>query len=140
VNDQSNKELVSEPGDVDPRTGVRRLNLWAYDCEGSDSYGDNARGYAYESSYVSDDGYGAAEVAVFPTCEEWGWDVCEMTTAGEAVREGDVVRPSDSADVTYDYPHALVIDSLEEAQRIAERIGSTDYSYALNLRKIERGI
>jgi hypothetical protein len=44
-----------------------------------------------------------------------------------------VRRPSDSADVLYDYPHRVEIASLEEAQEIAERFGRRDISYALNL-------
>jgi hypothetical protein len=138
-----NRSLISGPGAADPRTGVRRTDLWIIGCEGSGAYGDNARGDAYESSYVSDDGYGAAVIAVFPTLEAWGWDVCEMTTAGKAVyiNHGNAIdvqleiRPDDQADISYEYPHALVIGSFDEAQAIAKRLGSQDYSYALNLRR-----
>lgn len=129
-----NQEIAGE-GPVDPNTGTRRLSLWIIGCEGSGTYGDDARGTAYESLYVSDDGAGCAEIAVYPVEAEWGWDVCEQATIGAAVTEDDCTRPDDQADIAYEYPHALVIESLEEAQRIAKRLGSQDYSYALNLRR-----
>jgi hypothetical protein len=132
----TNEAITSEPGPVDPSTGVRRLDLWRESSAGG-QWGDNARGDGYTSCYVSDDGHGCAEIAVYPVLEPWGWDVREQTTAGRAVRDDPDAdpRPDDQAEITYDYPHPYVIDSEAEAQRIAERIGRQDYSYALNLRK-----
>jgi hypothetical protein len=120
------------------RTGVIRWDAVEEPATGG-AYGDVAHGTAYTSRYVWRDGQagGCAEVAYFPVFEMWGWDVCEQTTAGPIVWEDDVPRPSDAADITYEYPHALSIDSEEEAQALAKRYGEVDLSYALNLQPKE---
>jgi hypothetical protein len=131
----ANQQLITEPGPIDPHTGTRRLDLWRQDATGG-QWGDDARGDGYSSRYVSDDGHGCAEVDVYPVEAEWGWDVCEQTTAGRAMRDepDGMPRPDDAADIEYEYPHALIISSLEEAQKLAEYYGRRDYSYALDLR------
>lgn len=133
----SNQALISEPGPVDPITGTRRLDLWRESASGG-MWGDNARGDGYTARYVSDDGAGCADVAVYPVeYEDGSFGVDEQSTIGRAVSEDDDsghVRPSDDADIEYDYGSALAFDTLEAAQREAERLGRIDQSYAIYLR------
>jgi hypothetical protein len=69
----------------DPKTGTRRVNLWREDASGG-QWGDNARGYGYSATYVSDDGYGCAEVGIYPVeYEDGSYGVDEQATIGRAV-------------------------------------------------------
>jgi hypothetical protein len=118
--------------------GVRRVSLFLQRADGG-AYGDDARGYAWESRYVSDDGERCAEVAVYPSLESWGWDVVVRTMAGDAIGEDETEwpRPDDTANITYEHPHHFEIDLLQEAQDIANRIGQQDHSPYLMLRRQE---
>lgn len=132
----SNQALISEPGPVDPTTGTRRLNLWRESASGG-MWGDNARGYGYSARYVSDDGAGCADVALYPVEYEDGtFGVDEQAIIGRAVDDGEggPVHPSDDADISYEGGSALAFDTLEDAQREAERLGRIDQSWAINLR------
>jgi hypothetical protein len=131
----SNQALISEPGPVDPTTGTRRLDLWRESAAGG-MWGDNARGDGYTARYVSDDGAGCADVAVYPVeYEDGSFGVDEQAIVGRAERDDDGhVRPSDDARIEDDYASALAFDTLERAQEEAERLGRIDQSYALYLR------
>jgi hypothetical protein len=127
--------VTNTPTNPDPKTGTRRVNLWRESAAGG-QWGDNARGYGYSARYVSDDGYGCAEISVYPVEYEDGtFGVDEMATIGRAVTEDGIVRPDDSADISYEGGSALAFATLEDAQREADRLGQEDQSFATYLRK-----
>lgn len=120
----------------DAQTGTRRLDLWV-ESAGDGTYGDQARGTAYSARYLSDrdgDG-GCAEIGVYPIeCEDGSFGVEEMATIGPAVLENDTWRPSDQAEITYDWADARAFETLKDAQAACDRAGKADYSFALYLR------
>lgn len=119
----------------DLETGTVRRSL-DRESAGGGQWGDNARGYGWSASYVSDDGYGCAEVGIYPVeYPDGSFGVDEQATIGRAVTEDDVVRPADDADVSYEGGSALAFATLEDAQREADRLGREDQSYALHLRR-----
>lgn len=120
-------------------TGTRRLSLWRSTANGS-SHGDQARGYAREAVYLSDDEAGCAEVSIYVVENMDGGEPCasygveERATIGAAIFEDGSWRADDSADIIYDWADALTYDTLESAQAAADRCGTLDLSWALNLR------
>jgi hypothetical protein len=96
-----------------------------------------AGGYGYSARYISDDGFGCAEVGIYPVLYPDGsYGVDEQATIGRLVCEKDgVVRPDDQAEISYEGGSALAFASLEDAQREADRLGQQDQSFAIYLRK-----
>jgi hypothetical protein len=133
-----NAAITTGPGPVHPETGTRRLNLWRESTAGG-QWGDMAiaaGGYGYSARYISDDGFGCAEVSIYPVrYEDGSYGVDEQTVFGCAVTEDGVVRPDDNAAISYEGGSALAFASLEDAQREADRLGQQDQSFAIYLRK-----
>lgn len=112
-------------GEIDERTGTYRLDLWCHPCETSGAYGDDARGDAWSARYIANDGQ-AIEVAVFPVVYEDGsYGVDEQTVIYASV------DAEDPTDIDYDYASALAFETLADAQAEADRLGQTDYSFAI---------
>ena len=65
----TNGPIITEPGPVHPDTGTRRLDVWREDASGG-MWGDDAVGAGFTARYVSDDGYGCAEVSIYPVVYE----------------------------------------------------------------------
>lgn len=129
--------LTDAPTNPEPRTGTRRLDLWRENTSGG-QWGDMARGYGYSARYLSDDENGCAEIGVYPVVYEDGtYGVDETSTCGAAILEDGIWRPDDSADISYEGGSPLAFDTLEDAQKEAEYIGTRDQSFALYLRKRE---
>ncbi len=121
--------------DPDPTTGTYRVDLWQESAEGG-SYGDNARGTAYSARYLSDDGYGCADIAIFVVEDENGWyGIEEMATMGKAVDVDGTMQPDDSADIEYEPADARGFETLEQAQKVCDQKGKVDQSFALYLRE-----
>ncbi len=135
MTDLGNVCLTDSPTNPDPKTGTRRLDLWREDVSGG-QWGDMARGYGYSARYLSDDEHGCADIGVYPVeYEDGSFGVDETATYGRAVLEDGIWRPDDSAEISYEGGSALAFDTLEAAQKEAERLGKIDQSYALYLRK-----
>lgn len=122
-------------------TGTRRVCV-SVEPEGG-AHGDNAVGAHYTSAlYVSDDGHACAEIDYYVERRDGDesshpYDVVEMATIGEAVYEDGNVRPSDQAEIQYDYPDPYGYETVEKAQEVADRLGQRDLSFALYLRKVD---
>ncbi len=133
--EMANACLTDTPTNPDPETGTRRIDLWRESTSGG-QWGDMARGYGYSARYLSDDEHGCAEIGVYPVeYEDGSFGVDEMSTYGRAILEDGIWRPDDDAEISYEGGSALAFDTLEAAQKEADRLGQIDQSYALYLRK-----
>ncbi len=120
----------------DRYTGTRRVYQGDGDaCAG----GDHAVGRAYESAYLSDyNGHGlCAYVLTFVTYNEHEdemYEVVQAYTIGPAILEDGIWRPDDSADIIYEYPHAVAWTDQSLAQAACDKNAAVDLSYCLHLR------
>ena len=126
--------LTNSPTNPDPQTGTRRLDLWCEIAEAA-ANGDMRAATATARAISPTTSTGAPRSASTPSSTEDGsFGVDEMATYGRAILEDGIWRPDDCADISYEGGSALAFDTLEDAQREADRLGQIDQSYALYLR------
>lgn len=116
----------------DPHTGTARLDVWASHGIGNP---DMARGIGYSARYIgTGEGADCAQIETYVIeCEDGFYGVEECVTIGKMIVEDGEPRPSDDADIEYDWASALSYETEADAQKECDRIGMIDYSFALYL-------
>jgi hypothetical protein len=144
--DETVGQLAGPSEAFDHETGTKRLFLYRESAEGG-TYGDDARGYALVSRYISDDGSAGrcGELAVYPELltptgiDDDGLETYGVTEqwicGGVELEEDGTPRPDDQSEVVYEEIGARIYTTLADAQREADRIGRSDWSFAIYLRK-----